>query len=284
MSLMRKTTLCALAAFVLAAGCSRHDPATDPSIVRFTSSARGYEVRSTDVTLSDGDVVGIFAGSPISAGNVRGVVSGKSIFPDRDMYWEEGQSVPTRFSAYCPYSREIPGETFPFSVSADQRTFAGYAASDLRTSSITVAPGNVVDFIFEHRLTKVIIDVDPGSRTVSGLSLWNVFRGCTVDMETGALSALADRGEIRAGLAAVSAEKSAYVAVFVPAALQPDVVFTADGKAYRFTLTEPLEFLPGCAYRASLRLDDALPETAVGFSLTITDWESGEPLEFAREQ
>lgn len=284
MSLMRKTTLCALAAFVLAAGCSRHDPATDPSIVRFTSSARGYEVRSTDVTLSDGDVVGIFAGSPISAGNVRGVVSGKSIFPDRDMYWEDGQSVPTRFSAYCPYSREVPAETFPFSVSADQRTYAGYAASDLRTSSITVAPGNVVDFIFEHRLTKVIIDVDPGSRTVSGLSLWNVFRGCTVDMETGALSALADRGEIRAGLAAVSAEKSAYVAVFVPAALQPDVVFTADGKAYRFTLTEPLEFLPGCAYRASLRLDDALPETAVGFSLTITDWESGEPLEFAREQ
>ena len=98
---LRETMLCALAAAALAAaGCTERGLSTDPSLVRFTSSARDFETKATDVTLSDDDVVGIFASDPIAVGNARAVVSGKSIFPDKDMYWAEGQKVATRFSAY----------------------------------------------------------------------------------------------------------------------------------------------------------------------------------------
>ena len=283
---LRETMLCVLAAAGLAAaGCTERGLSTDPSLVRFTSSARDFETKATDVTLSDDDVVGIFAGDPIAAGNVRAVVFGKSIFPDRDMYWVEGQKIATRFSAYYPYAPEVPGETFPFSVAEDQGNYAGYAASDLRTASVTVAPEHIVNFIFEHRLSKIVLDIDPDGRTVSDVSLRSVLRSGTVDMVTGAVSDLGGRGDVHAGLAAASAEKRVYVAVFMPQTEQLALVVTADGKRFNFLLEQPQEFLPGCAYYASLKLEEATPyEPSVGFSVSITDWESGEPLEFSREQ
>ena len=283
---LRETMLCVLAAAALAAaGCTERGLSTDPSLVRFTSSARDFETRATDVTLSDDDVVGIFATDPIAAGNVRAVVSGKSIFPDRNMYWAEGQKVATRFSAYCPYVPETSGETFPFSVADDQRDYAGYAASDLRTASVTVAPEHIVNFIFEHRLSKILLDIDPDGRTVSDVSLKSVLCSGTVNMVTGAVSDLGSRGDVHAGLAAASAEARVYVAVFMPQTEQLGLVVTADGKRFIFLLEQPQEFLPGCAYYASLKLEEATPEEpSVGFSVSITDWESGEPLEFSREQ
>ena len=283
---LRETMLCVLAAAAFAAaGCTEHGLSTDPSLVRFTSSARDFETKATDVTLSDDDVVGIFASDPIAVGNVRAVVSGKSIFPDKDMYWVEGQKVATRFSAYCPYVSEMPGETFSFSVADDQGDYAGYAASDLRTASVTVAPEHIVNFIFEHRLSKIVLDIDPDGRAISDVSLRSVLRSGTVDMVTGAVSDLAGRGDIHAGLAAASVEKRVYVAVFMPQTERLGLVVTADGKKFNFILEQPQEFLPGCAYYASLKLEEATPdEPAVGFLVSITDWESGEPLEFAREQ
>ena len=279
---LRKTTLCVLAAILMvAAGCTKHGLSTDPTLVRFTSTARGFDVKATDVTLSDDDEVGIFAGEPFAVGNVRGVVDGKSIFPDKDLYWEEGQKIATRFSAYCPYIPEISGEIFPFSVSEDQRLYAGYTASDLRTASVTVNPGDIVNFIFEHRLSKIILDIDPCGRVISDVSLADVYREGSVDLATGSVSGLSGRGPVHTGLMAASAESRAYVALFMPQAVQLGLTVTADGKKYRFSLEEPQEFLPGCAYRASLRLDDAiLIDTSVSFSVSVTDWEEGEPMEF----
>ena len=284
---LRKTTLCVLAAILMvAAGCTRYGLSTDPSLVRFTSSAKGFdEVKATDVTLSDDDEVGIFAGEPIVAGNVRGVVSGKSIFPDRELYWGDGQKIATRFSAYCPYSPEVSGEIFPFSVSEDQRLYAGYAASDLRTASVTANPGDIVNFIFEHRLSKIILDIDPGGRVISSVSVGKVCREAVVDMKTGEVSDLSGRGPVSAGLATVSADSRVYVAVFMPETVRPELIITADGKKYRYILESVQEFLPGCAYFASLILDDGdIVETPVGFSVTVTDWENGEPMDFIPEQ
>lgn len=282
---LRNTTLCALAAILMvAAGCTNRGPWTDPAIVRFTSSARDYDVKATDVTLSDGDEVGIFAGEPFAVGNVRGVVSGKSIFPEREMYWEDGQQSATRFSAYCPYVPDVPGEIFPFSVSEDQRLYAGYAASDLRTASVAVSPCNVVNFVFEHRMSKLILDIEPGGRVISDVAVGEVFRDGTMDMATGEVSDLSGSGYVHAGLAAVSAEARAYVAVFMPETVRLELLITADGKKYLYTLEEPQEFLSGCAYYASILLDDGdVVNVPVGFSVTVTDWESGEPLEFMPE-
>ena len=285
---LRNTVLYALAATVLvAAGCTKHGLPSDPALVRFTSSATDFEVKSTDATLSNGDEVGIFAGNPIAAGNVRAVVSGKSILPDKELYWEDGQNVATRFSAYCPYTPGVPGEVFPFSVSEDQRLYADYARSDLRTASVTISPGNVVNFIFGHRLTKLIIDIDAGNRSVSEVSVRDVYRSATVDMTDGGLSAISNRGAVQAGLATASPESRVYVAIFIPASLQIGLVVTADGDDYHYTLDSPQEFLPGCAYYASLKLDEGHiihgEGSPVNFSVTVTDWENGEPLEFIRE-
>jgi len=283
---LRETMLCALAAAAFAvAGCTGRGLSTDPSLVRFTSSAKDFETKATDATLSDDDVVGIFAGDPIAVGNVRAVVSGKSIFPDRDMYWAEGQKIATRFSAYCPFTTDVPGETFPFSVADDQRVYAGYSASDLRTASVTVSPEHIVNFIFEHRLSKIVLEIDPDGRTISDVSLRSVLRSGTVDMVTGGISDLTGRGDVHAGLSASSSGKHVYVAVFMPQTEQLGITVSAGGKKFNFMLDEPQEFLPGCAYYASLKLEEATPEEpSVGFSVSITDWESGEPLEFSRDQ
>ena len=283
---LRETVLYILAATALVtAGCTGPGFSTDLELVRFTSSAGGYVVKSTDVTLSSQDEVGIFARDPIGAGNVRGVVSGKSIFPDEKLYWIEGQTTATVFSAYSPYSSRMTGEIFPFSVADDQRQYAGYAASDLRTSSRTVLPGNVVDFVFEHRLSKIILGVDPGKRTVSGVSVDDVFRSGIVNMESGEVSGISGLGSVRAGLAAASAESRVYVAIFMPQTVKAGVVITADDKEYHFVLETPQEFLPGFAYYAFLKLDDAAGAgSAVGFSVVVTDWDAGGPLDFSREQ
>lgn len=281
---LRETILCALAALSVAAGCTRYDFLTDPSLVRFTSSGRDYEVKSTDVTLSNDDEVGIFAGEPIVAGNVRGVVSGKSIIPEKDLYWVDGQQNATRFSAYCPYSPDVPAEVFSFSVSEDQTRYSGYEASDLRTASATVDPEEVVNFIFEHRMSKIILDIDSGSHVISDVAVGEVYLTATVNLANGAVSELSDQGAVHAGLAVMSAEKRVHVAVFMPETVKLGLVVTADGKKYHFTLEEPQEFLSGCAYFAALKLDDAdTPGADVGFSLSVVDWDSGEPLEFVRE-
>lgn len=286
MSLFRNTTLCALAAILMvAAGCAKHGLSTDPSLVRFTSSAKGFEVKATDVTLSDNDEVGIFAGEPIGVGNVRGVVSGKSIFPDEEIYWEEGQTVATRFCAYSPYLKYAQQEMFPFTVAEDQTKHSAYIASDIRTASVTVSPGNVVNFIFEHRLSKLMLDIDSDGRAVSEVSLVKVFRTCSVNVASGEIFGVSDPGPVKAGRVAVSADSESYVAVFMPETARLEVVVTADGKKYNFALEEPQEFLSGCAYTASLKLEDTPPgDNTVGFAVSVTDWESGEPMDFMREQ
>ena len=270
---------------MVAAGCTRYNVSTDPGIVRFTSSVRDFSVKATDATLSGEDEVGIFATAPISAGNVRGIVSGKFIFPEKDLYWQDGQESATRFSAYYPYSEAVQEETFSFAVAEDQTTFAGYSSSDIRTASVTVSPLNVVNFIFGHRMSKIILAIDPCGRTISDVSIGDVFRGGTVDIVAGEVSDLTDPGCVHAGLSASSQEARAYVAVFMPETVKLDLVIKADGKEFLYTLEEPQEFLSGYAYYASLKLDDAVsPGSTTGFVVSIVNWEDGTPLEFSREQ
>ncbi len=273
-----------LAAAVTLVSCQKREQAARPSglgEVRFTTSLDRYSVKATDTAFEAGDEVGIFAGAPIGADNVKAAVSGSSLTPETPIRWVEEDNGVVSFYAYCPYAAGAV-KAYPFTVAANQSALADYKKSDLLIASAKSAPTeNAVALNFHHALSKVAVSIDNqiAGTTVSKVEFRNVALGATIDLESGAVSNVSsDLQTVQPLLTDTGCQL-----LIVPQTAQPEIQVTlSSGAAFRFTLDAAFTFGAGKKAAASLVIKEA---AAVSFSFTIVDWDDEEaPVNFVENE
>lgn len=121
-----------------------------------------YAVKSTDTSFETGDRISLFAGEPVNADNVCLTCSGGKLVSEKTLYWGEGQTSATDFTAIYPYSEDyLFAEGFSFTVEADQSSRSAHCASDLMVATTSAAPSaGPVALNFSHVLSRLALQID----------------------------------------------------------------------------------------------------------------------------
>lgn len=268
---MKTTLLTALAAAVLAAGCSKSESGTP--CVKIAPTIRS---RVTGLHFDTGDRIGltIDRGSENYVQNVLMTYDGTA-FTAAGLLWYNDLNEKSTLTAYHPYSdKGMPDE---FTVAADQT--AGSASSDLLVAVKTdVTPASApVGMLFYHVMSQLTIYITNNSDArVTEVAVGGLTPTAEVDFTVP--SAAAKAGSAAADVKAfeVTAD-AAYRVVLVPqqAALTVTVT-TGDGKSRSKTLASA-QLESGKRYDMSVVVTNI--DIDVKLSGEIADWGEGGSLD-----
>ena len=183
--------------------------------------------------------------------------------------------------AYYPAS--VKSSTKSFTVQTDQSSDAGYQNSDLMyaTKATDLAKGSTHDLTFNHALSKIIVEIQPGAGVtdadittrVSAVKIKNTKHTAGFTIADGIVGTIGESGETTdiniTGTGAINE------GIIVPqeVAAGAFITVTYNGNDYNYELTAAKEFEPGHKYTYTLTLK------ASGISLEsekITDWTPGD--------
>ena len=268
----------ALAAFTAAVSCSSLmekdiDFAKDNE-VKFTTNIRAFNTKGNVMEgFKDGDEVGIIAGEPIKAMNVKYSVSGNKLTSETPIHWVEGQTTESVFTAYFPY---IPGlniyEDFTFSVKEDQSDPENYRLSDFLVAEEYGRPGESVNLNFYHFMSRVDISLagelegKVASVSFSHVASSRHNAGDVLEEQTSTIKAarLAASGEGESG--------TVWSLILVPQEAAPVLeVTTTTGETLSYNLGRKISFESGKRYEAVLSIGESGSLDAE-FVFRVFDW------------
>ncbi|MCR5409219.1 MAG: fimbrillin family protein [Bacteroidales bacterium] len=250
--------------------------------IKFTASVGTFQVKATDNALELDDAVGLFAGAPVNARNVRMTWNGSNLIPEKKLFWTPGQEQTTYFVAYYPYNADLDGDYIYGCVNADQSTHELYTASDLMTAtSVSHPTSGTVEFNFVHRLSKLVILID---NQMEGVEIADVYvNGVYGKYETG----LGDyrvnlrdlQGTIKAGKVITADGQTAWTVIIPPQYTVPVLmVTTTDGRQYTSPANVSVDFYSGYRYTARAILDGDTVLT--DFTDEIVEWTDNNDIAF----
>jgi len=271
---MKKYLSIAVAVLALAA-CSKQEAGISPinndgGVIRFSTNISTYRVKSTDTSLDENDQVGVFAGTPVNGTNVLYTVNASGKLTSADpLKWHATSTSSVAFTAYYPYDAAVSAKSISFAVQTDQSVAGAYQASDLMAANVAAAtPGEDVELEFKHQLHKLIVSVTNNTgKTIAGVAISGVKASANVNLETGAVSDLAET----AATILPALHSGKYEAVIIPQTAKPSIVVTtSDGSRYVFVIKNDTAFDSGKTSTANITVEGEGDE--VEFSFTVTDW------------
>lgn len=255
-----------------------------------TATPAGGFTKATDTAFEIGDAVGVFgfkADLSVWLDNGKFTKTESGFESDKEYYWYEGEEVGRIIGIYpynADYSSEKLGtEGVEFCVKSDQRTHAGYTASDLMSAVREVAPTKEsVVLEFNHLLSKIVIDINnQTSKEIAEVMVSGVKGGYTFSLTGDALSG--GEGTIKAGKLATASEgyTDTYVLIIPPQTVAPKLVMTtADQKQYTYNATEEVEFGMGKVRHIMATITEESISTE--FDAIVNDWSADEDVEFSQ--
>ena len=245
----------------------------------------GVETRANDSAFANGDAVGIYvvnydgttAGTLLTEGNqadnTKFTYNGSAWNSDETIYWKD-KSTATDFYAYYPYSASVDITAHQFDVKADQSNEANFWASDFlwgKTANVTPT-ANAVAIQTNHSLSRIIVDVKPGSGFTSAtwaaanksVKICDVKTTATINLATGVATATGNASEI-----IPFATTSNYKAMMVPQTIADDsklIVVTVDGTEYVYRT--------GYTFKANTQHNFSITvnKDASSVNVTIGEW------------
>ncbi len=280
----RILNISALALGLVLAGCTaiREDIQSGDSLeIKFTAQVGTFQVKATDTGLELGDQVGLFAGSPVSANNVKMTWDGTALVPETRLFWTPGDERKVDFRAYYPYDPERTNGRSEYFVNADQSTHALFTASDFMVATTASNPSDgVVSFNFRHCFSKIVIHVDNQLQDlqITDIYLSNV-RGRVEGEVSEYYNTIGLPGTIKT-CKATTPEGEPVWAVIIPAqSCQPQLMITtADGKQLTYQSTYDIWFNQACSYSANVKLKES--DIFTDFTSEVTEWTDNNDLEF----
>lgn len=255
--------------------------------VEFTVSLDAYSTKATETAFTSGDVFGIFAPDPIDEYyfNVRSVLRDGKVDHGKKIRWILVET--TDFYAYYPYDAGFDDGRHTFSVKADQRNAADYAASDFCVAMVTAEYGEVVNLPFRHALSRLRVITkteDPTDEVVSA-AIGPLALSVDVDIEKSSLTLGSATGKIQAGKTAGSGPQATFAAILVPQTERLTLnLTTRKGKTLTTSLERPETLECGYSYDTSTIIipsDGSLDN--VNFSITVSDWGDNGELSFNKQ-
>jgi hypothetical protein len=273
-----------LALGLVLAGCTaiREDIQSGDSLeIKFTAQVGTFQVKATDTGLELGDQVGLFAGSPVSANNVKMTWDGTALVPETRLFWTPGDERKVDFRAYYPYDPERTNGWSEYFVNADQSTHALFTASDFMVATTASNPSDgVVSFNFRHCFSKIVIHVDNQLQDlqITDIYLSNV-RGRVEGEVSEYYNTIGLPGTIKT-CKATTPEGEPVWAVIIPAqsSLPQLMITTADGKQFTYQSTYDIWFNQSCSYTAYVTLKEN--DIFTDFTSEVTEWTDNNDLEF----
>ena len=240
-----------LAALCLASCSGLEEPdVTVDRQIRFALQNSSYAVKSTDTSFESGDRMSLFVSSPVSVSNMLMEYSGGALSTAEPIYWAEGQTGASTFTAIYPYSDGYTSaESFSFSVQADQSTRSAHCASDLMLASVSAAPSTKpVALDFKHILSRLSIEID--NRT--GAQVKSVIlSGVLLDYDHSTRSGVGNEGSV----SAYPAGADRWEAIVPPQSAKPMLlIICSDGKQYTFSMSASGVFEAGKNQSAKLTI------------------------------
>lgn len=245
-----------LSASVFFAACAGKEEPENPHARQAIEFVVGqeYTVKSTDTSFETGDRISLFAGDPVNADNVCLTCSGGKLVSETTLYWGEGQTSATDFTAIYPYSEDyLFAEGFSFTVEADQSSRSAHCASDLMVATTSAKPSaGPVALNFSHVLSRLAVQIDNRTgKKVSSVILSGVKLGYEYP------DALASG--IEGSICAYPASEDRWEFILPPQSAKPYLlIITSDGQQYTFNMASSGVFVAGRNQSASVKIGDGL--------------------------
>lgn len=182
--------------------------------------------------------------------------------------------------AYYPSS--VSSGTTSFTVQTDQSSDANYQKSDLMyaTKATDLAKGSTHNLTFNHALSKIIVEIQPGTGVLAGditsqvsaVKIKNTKHTAGFTITDGIVGTIEESGETTD--INITGTKTINEGIIVPqkVAAGAFITVTYNGNDYNYELTDEKTFAPGHKYTYELTLK------ASGISLKslkINDWDEG---------
>jgi formylglycine-generating enzyme required for sulfatase activity len=282
-----------------------------PTPVRFSSNAPVTRTTLGGTEWVQGDSIGIYMvkngdAIGINLANNRkhtvfhtpgGGLPGQPdiITPDGDgnrIYWQGG--IDMNFIAYYPYRPLITSYTYPIDVRIqDNDSLIDVLYVRDNTTPMNVGthggPGQTVDLVFEHVMSKVIINVTTDNSTtnsdvvIDGMKTfaYNSPLTANLNLNDGALAISGQPGIIEMkGIAKAASFDTAYQAIIIPHKVDNASTgneyfqFQTIRRFYNLELTDQFLFEPGYVYTFDVTLEG---ESSVKFTATVKSWTEWQP-------
>lgn len=253
-------------------------------IVSFLPSLSAM-TRASDTQFDAGDKIGVFA-MKASENDQRAVIANKgSNYADNVAYTygagrftnDNGIEIPGDaklfYTAVYPYTATA-ANSFSFEVKKDQAPSGAYTASDLCTASTEATDAKEVNLKFDHRLSKVVINLT-GDGWTSGnvaVSVKNVMTTANVNLNDMTFVGIGSKADI----ACAPNGTLSYKLILPPQIIEQGEKFitaSMNGVDYSYEAESKLEFTSGKSYEYTFTLNKT-PEgkELVLFSGDINPW------------
>lgn len=279
----------ALAVLTIATSCKK-DPAPAPvekdMTIKFTPSLYQF-LKATDTAFEEADEIGIniFKGEEVYLYNALYTMTEGTLVSETAHKWYKETEVEATITAVYPRTTaDEYNSTESFTISSDQSTAEGYAASDLLFAATTATPTeNAVALPFKHALSKIVVNVVNNlDEEIENVWFTDVYGSVTFDPKN-PFKTLAVSGE-KGTVKAAKGTDGSYVLIVVPQenALPKVALTTASGKQYTFVLEESVTFTSGKVRTADITVNENSIYTS--FTTEITDWTSDSALNFSQDE
>lgn len=280
-----KQLLLATASCILVASCDKDSgeieiPVVEQESVAFTASMKNLS-RATETTFDSGDKIVVYAvkdqgyGTTLqSSGNyadhVEYTYNGSRFVNDQSgiVYSEEAA---VRYYAIYPSLGVSSVPSFSFNVETNQSSGNNYTLSDLCTAVSEVSSNKLVDLVFSHRLSHVVVNLE-GAELGSGnltVKLNDVNVQCDVDINANTYTAKGSKKSVQLA----DNGTNSFKAIIVPQTIGAGSTFltvTLDGKEYVLKAKTDLRFTSGKQMEFDLAITK---DEIVSYTGTIVPWE-----------
>lgn len=271
-------------ALVCATSCNSHEDDTVqkepiPEAVSFTAKVK-QSTRATDLQFEDGDQISVFATTTgaIDTENYAQNVCyeyAENLFSTKDYLSYPSASEDLTFYAVYPYDDYSTPE-FNFDVQLDQQEHSAYTASDLMTSSAVGNNNKVVDLVFSHRLSKIVLNVSSEQMPAGDLTavFKNVKYRAAVNLNNNTYHGV--EGVVSDVIASPNGTNSFKILLpaqgFSAGTLLAEI--TVGDKTFKWTLDQDIVLNSGVEYVYNVELKDN-----VVFTAQINPWGTPEEIE-----
>lgn len=268
---------------LLALSCAQPDDSpvftANPDAVAFSAAIRP-STRATDISFESGDKISIFATDNGSlqysnyADNVEYTYY-DGLFTTQESLTYADMNTTLAFYAVYPYDEyTTPG--FTFYVNLDQSTHDAYTKSDLMTASNTGRDQEVVDLVFNHNLTKVVLNFSSNNLPagIQYVTFKNVYYAAEANLSSNTFKATGYRSDIEASPNGTNSFK----VILPPQTIQAGELFAEiviGGKTYVWEVERDLILSSGVEYVYDLELQD----NSVMFTSQINPWNEPSDIE-----